>query len=80
MGQRYHFHGQLPACLQCRKFEVCQELLTLMEFWQEKQLHCSQIKGKHTPFPPPPPHNSLAHFLRHLTPLLFTFIRQAQKS
>lgn len=44
--QRYHFHSQLPACLQCRKSEVCQVLLTLMEFWQENQLHCSQIKGK----------------------------------
>lgn len=70
---RYHFPGQLPECLQCRKCEVCKEFLTLMEFWQEKQLHCSQIKGKLTPFPSPPPHNSLAHFLRHLTPLLSTF-------
>ena len=52
-GQRKHFHSQLPACLQSRKSKVCQELLTLKEFWQEKQLHCSLIKGEHTLFPPP---------------------------
>lgn len=31
-----------------RKSELCQVLLALLQFWQEKQLHCSQIKGKHT--------------------------------
>lgn len=45
MAQIYS-RGQLPACLQQRKSEICQVLLTLMEFWQEKQLHCSQIKAK----------------------------------
>lgn len=52
-GQRNHFHSQLPACLRSRKSKACQELLTLKEFWQEKLLHCSRIKGEHTLFPAP---------------------------
>lgn len=47
-GYIYHFHSRLPACLQCRKSELCLVLLTLMEFWQDKQLHCSEIMGKHS--------------------------------
>lgn len=76
----YRFQSQLPACLQRRKSELCQVLLTLMEFWQEKQLHCSEIKGEHTLLPPPPLHHLPGSLSRHLIQPSNTFFNHFQCS